>query len=143
MDKVLLKVNPLHSPQQFLVGEHLGAGLSLKPEHLDDILVLPVKNSASDNNLWFEVHTENYFVAGGPRLAYLRAIRENYNISFHGENLTDVLCMLTSKKITLKKRYNKQVKENDTFYSDTVLNSIEMVEELINSIENQIIEQDI
>ncbi len=84
MDKVLLKVNPLHSPQQFLVGEHLGAGLSLKPEHLDDILVLPVKNSASDNNLWFEVHTENYFVAGGPRLAYLRAIRENYNISFHG-----------------------------------------------------------
>jgi len=66
-----------------------------------------------------------------------------YNISFHGENLTDVLCMLTSKKITLKKRYNKQLKENDTFYSDAVLNSIEMVEELINSIENQIIEQDI
>jgi uncharacterized protein (UPF0276 family) len=79
-----LKVNFLHSPLQFSVGEHLGAGLNLKPEHLDDVLALPIKNSPPDNDLWFEVHTENYFVAGGPRLAYLRAIRENYNISFHG-----------------------------------------------------------
>ena len=66
-----------------------------------------------------------------------------YNISFHGENLIDVLSMLTDKKITLKKRYNKQIEENDIFHSDAVLNSIEMVDELINSIENQIIEQDV
>ncbi|WP_413702440.1 DUF692 domain-containing protein [Psychromonas sp. KJ10-10] len=64
-------------------GDHLGAGLSLKPEHLDDILALPLQQQ-STNNLWFEVHTENFFVEGGPRLNYLSAIRENYNVSFHG-----------------------------------------------------------
>jgi uncharacterized protein (UPF0276 family) len=83
MEKVRLKVNNLCSPQYIFAGGHLGAGLSLKPDHLDDILALPVQKS-SPNNLWFEVHTENYFVAGGPRLNYLSAIRENYNISFHG-----------------------------------------------------------
>jgi len=84
MEKVLLKVNSSLSPLAFSTGEHLGAGLSLKPEHLDDILALPIKTSSPNNDLWFEVHTENYFVDGGPRLAYLKAIRENYNISFHG-----------------------------------------------------------
>ena len=84
MAKVHLKVNQLHSPQHTYAGDHLGAGLSLKPDHLDDILALPVQKSSPNNTLWFEVHTENYFVAGGPRLNYLRAIRENYNLSFHG-----------------------------------------------------------
>jgi uncharacterized protein (UPF0276 family) len=84
MEKVRLKVNNLRSPQHIFAGDHLGAGLSLKPDHLDDILALPMQQSSPNNNLWFEVHTENYFVAGGPRLNYLRAIRENYNISFHG-----------------------------------------------------------
>jgi len=79
-----LKGNKLCSPQHIVAGEELGAGLSLKPEHLDDILALPVKKPSSHHNLWFEVHTENYFVAGGPRLNYLRAVRENYNLSFHG-----------------------------------------------------------
>ncbi|GAC32346.1 MNIO family bufferin maturase [Paraglaciecola polaris] len=79
-----MKGNKLCSPQHIVAGEELGAGLSLKPEHLDDILALPVKKPSSHHNLWFEVHTENYFVAGGPRLNYLRAVRENYNLSFHG-----------------------------------------------------------
>ncbi len=73
-------------PQQYLVaGDHLGAGLGLKAEHLDDILALSTgEASSAGDRLWFEVHTENYFVAGGPRLDYLRAIRENYDLSFHG-----------------------------------------------------------
>lgn len=84
MEKVRLKVNNLRAPQHIVAGDHLGAGLSLKPDHLDDILALSMQQSSPNNNLWFEVHTENYFVAGGPRLRYLRTIRENYNISFHG-----------------------------------------------------------
>ena len=78
-----MKVNNLHFPQHINAGEYLGAGLSLKPEHLDEILALPVQQQ-SKNNLWFEVHTENFFVEGGPRLNYLSAIRENYHVSFHG-----------------------------------------------------------
>ncbi len=84
MVKVRLKVNKAGFPQCIVAGEQLGAGLSLKPEHLDDILALQVELPSTNNNLWFEVHTENYFVAGGPRLNYLRAVRENFDISFHG-----------------------------------------------------------
>jgi len=83
MEQVLLKVNNLQYPQHQCAGRHLGAGLSLKPEHLDDILALPLQQQ-STNNLWFELHTENFFVEGGPRLDYLSAIRENYNVSLHG-----------------------------------------------------------
>ncbi|WP_290702090.1 DUF692 domain-containing protein [Amphritea sp.] len=80
-----MKVNEYPSPQQSLIaGAHLGAGLGLKAEHLDDILAMPVEETGAGNRLWFEVHTENYFVAGGPRLNYLRSIRENYDLSFHG-----------------------------------------------------------
>ena len=84
MVKARLKVNKAGFPQCIVAGEQLGAGLSLKPEHLDDILALQVELPSTNNNLWFEVHTENYFVAGGPRLNYLRAVRENFDISFHG-----------------------------------------------------------
>lgn len=84
MEQARLKGNKLSSPQHMVAGDQLGAGLSLKPEHLDDIFALPVNKSSSNNDLWFEVHTENYFVAGGPRLNYLRAVRENYKLSFHG-----------------------------------------------------------
>jgi len=89
MEQAHLKANNLYYsqenfPQHTIAGDKLGAGLSLKPEHLDDILSLPVQAPSVNHNLWFEVHTENYFVAGGPRLNYLRAVRENHNISFHG-----------------------------------------------------------
>ena len=40
----------------------LTAGVGLKPEHFDDAL------QATRSGLWFEVHPENYLVAGGPRL---------------------------------------------------------------------------
>ena len=54
------------------------AGINLKPQHYDDAL------SLADNDCWFEVHTENYFVGGGPRLDYLHQIAERFALSFHG-----------------------------------------------------------
>ncbi|MDO6563759.1 DUF692 domain-containing protein [Amphritea sp. 1_MG-2023] len=85
MEQVRLKAN-VSSPQQSrLAGAQLGAGLGLKLEHLDDILALPRADTLpAVESLWFEVHTENYFVAGGPRLNALRSIRDNYDVSFHG-----------------------------------------------------------
>ncbi|WP_373003702.1 DUF692 family multinuclear iron-containing protein [Hyphomonas sp.] len=54
------------------------AGLGLKPEHFAPALETEVEG------LWFEVHPENYMVQGGPRLAWLTAIREKRQLSFHG-----------------------------------------------------------
>ena len=56
----------------------LTAGLGLKPQHYDAALAC---NAAG---LWFEVHPENYMVDGGPRLAWLEAIRARHAISLHG-----------------------------------------------------------
>ena len=56
----------------------LGAGVGLKQPHVASAL------ASADPSLWFEVHTENYMVAGGPRLAQLREIRESFPLSFHG-----------------------------------------------------------
>jgi uncharacterized protein (UPF0276 family) len=36
---------------------------------------------------WLEVHSENYFVDGGPALASLEAIRADYPVSLHGVGL--------------------------------------------------------
>ncbi len=60
----------------------LAAGLGLKPEHFEDAL------QARAPGLWFEVHAENYLVAGGPRLAWLDAIREQHPLSLHGVSLS-------------------------------------------------------
>jgi len=54
------------------------AGIGLKPEHYRAVL-----DSAAEE-LWLEVHPENYMVAGGPRLAWLEAIRARHPVSFHG-----------------------------------------------------------
>ena len=56
----------------------IGAGVGLKQPHVEHAL------ASRDSSLWFEVHTENYMVAGGPRLAQLRRIREAFPVSFHG-----------------------------------------------------------
>jgi uncharacterized protein (UPF0276 family) len=75
----------LRSQQAASSGKLSGAGLGLKPEHYQDVLALAEGSTdSSANNPWFEVHTENYFVAGGPRLDYLRAINEHFALSFHG-----------------------------------------------------------
>ncbi|HAY05684.1 MAG TPA: DUF692 domain-containing protein [Hyphomonas sp.] len=56
----------------------LHAGLGLKPEHYRAAL------ETGNDGLWFEVHPENYMVEGGPRLAWLEAIRDRHPLSFHG-----------------------------------------------------------
>ena len=60
----------------------LTAGLGLKPQHYDAARACPAAG------LWFEVHPENYMVAGGPRLAWLEAIRARHAISLHGVALS-------------------------------------------------------
>jgi hypothetical protein len=60
----------------------LAAGLGLKPEHFEDAL------RAREAGLWFEVHPENYLVDGGPRLAWLEAVRGQHALSLHGVSLS-------------------------------------------------------
>ncbi len=58
------------------------AGLSLKPQHYREAL------DVSAAGIWFEVHPENYMCDGGPRLAWLEAIRERHALSLHGVGLS-------------------------------------------------------
>jgi uncharacterized protein (UPF0276 family) len=54
------------------------AGIGLKPQHFDAVL------ASRAPGLWCEVHPENYFVDGGPRLAWLEAVRARHPLSLHG-----------------------------------------------------------
>ncbi|MBI1361420.1 MAG: DUF692 family protein [Alphaproteobacteria bacterium] len=58
------------------------AGLSLKPQYYADA------RSADAAGLWFEVHPENYMCDGGPRLAWLEAVRVRHPLSLHGVGLS-------------------------------------------------------
>jgi hypothetical protein len=58
------------------------AGLGLKPQHYVEA------QAATAAGLWFEVHPENYMCEGGPRLAWLEAIRERHPLSLHGVGLS-------------------------------------------------------
>lgn len=58
------------------------AGTSFKPQHAQDIDQEPGQVA------WFEVHPENYMVAGGPRLAQLEALRNRFPVSLHGVGLS-------------------------------------------------------
>jgi len=60
----------------------LRAGVGLKPEHFQEIL------ASAANIGFFEVHAENYMVAGGPFHHYLSRIRERYPLSVHGVGLS-------------------------------------------------------
>ena len=60
----------------------LTAGLGLKPQHFDAAL------TCTEPGLWFEVHPENYLVAGGPRRAWLEAVRAQHPVSLHGVSLS-------------------------------------------------------
>ena len=60
----------------------LSVGLGLKPEHYQTAL------DARAEGLWFEVHPENYMVAGGPRIGWLEAIRSRHPVSLHGVSLS-------------------------------------------------------
>ncbi|MDQ1260623.1 MAG: hypothetical protein QG643_2449, partial [Pseudomonadota bacterium] len=60
----------------------LTAGLGLKPQHYDEAL------HCTASGLWWEVHPENYLAEGGPRLAWLEAIRARHPVSLHGVSLS-------------------------------------------------------
>lgn len=58
------------------------AGLGLKPQHFQHVLdTAPALG-------FFEVHAENYMVAGGPFHHYLSRIRERFELSVHGVGLS-------------------------------------------------------
>ncbi|QGN55370.1 DUF692 family multinuclear iron-containing protein [Novosphingobium sp. Gsoil 351] len=58
------------------------AGIGFKAEHFEASL------GSTAAGLWFEVHAENYMVAGGPRLAMLAELAERFPISLHGVGLS-------------------------------------------------------
>lgn len=60
----------------------LTAGLGLKPQHYGDAL------HCTAPGLWWEVHPENYLADGGPRLAWLEAIRALHPVALHGVSLS-------------------------------------------------------
>jgi len=60
----------------------LSAGLGLKPQHFGEAL------ACRRPGLWFEVHPENYLVDGGPRLAWLEALRAAHPLSLHSVSLS-------------------------------------------------------
>ena len=61
---------------------HMLSGLGLKPEHYDAAV------ACASEGMWFEVHAENFLIAGGPRLRWLEAIRAVHPLSLHGVSLS-------------------------------------------------------
>lgn len=57
-------------------------GLGYRTEHFSEAVSCPAEG------LWFEVHAENYMIAGGPRLAMLEALRSRHPLSIHGVGLS-------------------------------------------------------
>lgn len=70
----------------------LKTGLGLRAEHMGEFLTERPKEVS-----WLEVHTENYLCAGGPRLASIESIRENYKLSLHGVALSLGSCDLVDR----------------------------------------------
>ncbi|HEX9625724.1 MAG TPA: DUF692 domain-containing protein [Acidiferrobacterales bacterium] len=57
-------------------------GVGLRAPHYRDVL------TARPAVGWFEVHSENYFGAGGPPQRYLEQVRADYALSLHGVGLS-------------------------------------------------------
>ena len=58
------------------------AGIGLRAPHIAKV------RSQKPAVGWFEVHSENYFVDGGPALEALDAIRRDYPVALHGVGLS-------------------------------------------------------
>ena len=58
------------------------AGIGLRAPHVSEVL------ATRPDVRWFEVHSENYFVEGGPALAALARIRADYPLSLHGVGMS-------------------------------------------------------
>ncbi len=65
-----------------IVTHQNAVGIGLKPVHVPEIL------GAGAPLDFFEVHAENYLVAGGPFLHHLTQIRERFVLSIHGVGLS-------------------------------------------------------
>ncbi|TKK35290.1 hypothetical protein PspCFBP13528_06660 [Pseudomonas sp. CFBP13528] len=76
-----LSLSPTVSPAQ-VPGLPHRAGLGLKTEHLQEVL------ETRPDIGFFEVHAENYMVAGEPFHHHLGLIRERYPLSLHGVGLS-------------------------------------------------------
>lgn len=57
------------------------AGIGLRGAHHSDFL------AGRPRAAWLEVHSENFFAAGGPALALLEHVRASYPLSLHGVGL--------------------------------------------------------
>ncbi len=72
-------------------------GIGLRSEHCRHVIT---EQPAVD---WFEVHSENYFGWGGAPHDWLKRIRQDYNLSFHGVGLslgsTDALNLTHLKRL--------------------------------------------
>ncbi|WP_371929077.1 DUF692 domain-containing protein [Pseudomonas sp. LD120] len=73
---------PRHGIQARAANLPARAGLGLKTEHFQEVL------EQRPDIGFFEVHAENYMVAGGPFHHYLGLIRERYALSLHGVGLS-------------------------------------------------------
>ncbi|WP_411389832.1 DUF692 domain-containing protein [Pseudomonas sp. MPB23] len=79
----MMTLSSLQTPSPAQVpGLPCRAGLGLKNEHFTEVL------ETSPDIGFFEVHAENYMVAGGPFHHYLGLIREQYPLSLHGVGLS-------------------------------------------------------
>jgi uncharacterized protein len=58
------------------------AGIGLRSAHHRHVL------TERPHVAWFEVHTENFFAAGGPQPAFLERVRNDYPLSLHGVGLS-------------------------------------------------------
>ena len=65
-----------------MAGLPIAAGIGLRSPHVGEILARrpPIP--------WLEVHSENYFVDGGPALASLVRVRNDYPVSLHGVGMS-------------------------------------------------------
>jgi hypothetical protein len=64
------------------IANRAAVGIGLKAQHLRDVI-------EHDPTLdFFEVHAENYMVAGGPALRHLSRVREQFPLSIHGVGLS-------------------------------------------------------
>ena len=59
------------------------SGVSFKAQHFNAII-----DGGHGEATWFEVHPENYMVAGGLRLEQLEKLRANFPLSMHGVGLS-------------------------------------------------------
>lgn len=60
----------------------MDAGVGLRHPHMADFAAGTPKVS------WVEIHSENFFAPGGPRMAQLDAVRSHYPVSCHGVGLS-------------------------------------------------------